>query len=190
MSKISMLILGLIAEKPLNPYEIMKLMERMNLSQVFPMASSSIYATIKSLVKKGLISGRKVSSGNFPAKTVYSVTAAGEESLKGAVRENLENLRISYNGFDVSLSLICHLPREEALACLEKRAVEAEKQLSDLRSRYQELRKEGALPYTGLIRRRYGILKLEAELKIVKEMIRNIKKDRSWDHFPALDLEI
>jgi len=59
LSKIALLILGLISKKSLNPYEIKKLFEGLELKKVFPMSSSSIYATINALVKKSYISGKK-----------------------------------------------------------------------------------------------------------------------------------
>ena len=165
-------------------------MEKMNINDIFPMAPSSIYATIKALVKKGYISGRRVQESNFPAKTIYQATPAGQAALKEAVAGHLEAVENYYTEFDVSLSLICHLSRAEALAALARHGQEVHRQLRDRRDRYEELKRQGVIPYTGLIRRLHNILKLEADLSLMAELRENIEKDEAWNHFPAVDVEI
>ena len=108
MSKIALLILGLIAEKPLNPYEIMKLLEKMNVNDIFPMSESSIYATIRALIKKAYITGNKVANGNFPAKTIYNATKTGEAALQEAVERLL--VHGAEQLFGVRRGLKPHLP--------------------------------------------------------------------------------
>ena len=79
LSKLALLLLGFIAERPLNPYEIKKLFAHLNVDRWFPIGSSSIYAAIKALVKKDYVAGEKIKSCNMPEKTIYSITAKGGE---------------------------------------------------------------------------------------------------------------
>ena len=190
ISKIALLILGLIAEKPLSPYEIMKLLEKMNVNDVFPMSDSSIYATIRALVKKGYIAGNKVANGNFPAKTIYNATKEGEAALQEAVERSLSTVQNNYSEFDVALSLICHLPKDEAIAALRRHRATTLAEIEKRAQRLEHHTKTKAIPYTGLIRRKHNILKFQAELKIIDQMIANMEKDRDWDHFPAFDVKI
>ena len=59
LSKPATMLLGLIYEKPLNAYEITKLLGYMNVRWWFNIADSTVYTTIKNLEKKGFIEGEK-----------------------------------------------------------------------------------------------------------------------------------
>lgn len=52
LSKPATMLLGLINEKPLNAYEIIKVLEYMNVKYWFNIADSTVYTTIKTLEKK------------------------------------------------------------------------------------------------------------------------------------------
>ena len=60
LSKPATMLLGLIYEKPLNAYEITKLLGYMSVRWWFNIADSTVYTTIKNLEKKGFI-GRFIS---------------------------------------------------------------------------------------------------------------------------------
>ena len=52
LSKPATMLLGLIYEKPLNAYEITKLLGYMNVRWWFNIADSTVYTTIKNLIKE------------------------------------------------------------------------------------------------------------------------------------------
>ena len=56
LSKPATMLLGLIYEKPLNAYEIIKLLNYMNVKWWFNIADSTVYSTLKALEKKEYIS--------------------------------------------------------------------------------------------------------------------------------------
>ena len=66
LSKPATMLLGLIYEKPLNAYEITKLLGYMNVRWWFNIADSTVYTTIKNLEKKGFIEGETEKVGNMP----------------------------------------------------------------------------------------------------------------------------
>ena len=53
LSKPATMLLGFIYEKPLNAYEIIKLLNYMNVKWWFNIADSTVYSTLKTLEKKG-----------------------------------------------------------------------------------------------------------------------------------------
>lgn len=57
LSKPATMLLGFIYEKPLNAYEIIKLLNYMNVKWWFNIADSTVYSTLKTLEKKEFISG-------------------------------------------------------------------------------------------------------------------------------------
>lgn len=103
LSKASTLILGIIAETPINPYEITKLMDYISLKNWLSLAPSSIYATIKTLQDKGYITGKNIKEGNMPEKTVYTITESGAQQLNIAIEDFLGNLEWDYAKFNIYL---------------------------------------------------------------------------------------
>ena len=87
LSKPAMLLLGIIYEKPMNAYEITKLLAYMNVKWWFNIADSTVYATLKNLEKRGLIKGTAEKVGNMPDRTIYSLTEKAKSGRKDAVRE-------------------------------------------------------------------------------------------------------
>ena len=73
LSKPATMLLGFIYEKPLNAYEIIKLLNYMNVKWWFNIADSTVYSTLKTLEKKEFISGTTEKVGNMPDRTVYKL---------------------------------------------------------------------------------------------------------------------
>lgn len=81
LSKTALLILGVIADEPINPYAISKLIsyKRRNLRGKIP--DPTVYGIINMLHEKKLIKGKKVKNGNLPDRTIYSITQKGKDIL-------------------------------------------------------------------------------------------------------------
>ena len=82
LSKSSTMLLGLINKQPVNAYEIIKILESMNVKWWYNIADSTVYATLRTLDKKGLIIGVSEKNGNMPLRTVYSISDKGKEELR------------------------------------------------------------------------------------------------------------
>ncbi|HEX7276577.1 MAG TPA: PadR family transcriptional regulator [Acidimicrobiales bacterium] len=72
-------ILGLLAVKPWNTYELAQQMTRA-VGQFWPRAESNLYAEPKKLVALGLATAAPEKVGNRP-RTVYTITAEGQAAL-------------------------------------------------------------------------------------------------------------
>ena len=81
LSKPATMLLGLIYEKPLNAYEIIKLLNYMNVKWWFNIADSTVYSTLKALEKKEYITGTTEKVGNMPDRTVYSLSKNQSHNL-------------------------------------------------------------------------------------------------------------
>jgi DNA-binding PadR family transcriptional regulator len=188
LSKLALLILGCIAEKPLNPYEIKKVFTQMNVDKWFPIGSSSIYATIKSLEKKHYISGERTRTGNMPEKTIYSITPQGEEALQQTIMSSLSEVEQHISVFHLGMMLLCHVPKEQALQAVRTHQTCVRQTLAGIEQQYAAYEVGGYIPYTGLIGIKHTIYKLRAELTILHELLEHIHQDQEWDHFPVSDL--
>ena len=121
LSKPATLLLGIIYEKPLNAYEITKLLAYMNIKWWFNVADSTVYITLKNLEKKGLIEGRIKRVGNMPDRTVYSLTEKGEDELKETIKKSILQFSYDTNIFTIAAFIMDILETEEKKELLEKR---------------------------------------------------------------------
>jgi DNA-binding PadR family transcriptional regulator len=120
LSKLATLILGILAEKERNPYEITKMLNDLHTRKLLPLADSTVYATINNLKKKNLITGRQERSGNQPEKTIYNITPEGEFELHSSVTSFLEEDSSISSGFDIGILLMYNLSKPEILLKLKR----------------------------------------------------------------------
>lgn len=121
LSKPATLLLGIIYEKPLNAYEITKLLAYMNIKWWFNIADSTVYTTLKNLEKRGLIEGTIERIGNMPDRTIYSLTGKGKDKLKETIKESILQFSYDTNIFTIAAFVMDILETEEKKELLEKR---------------------------------------------------------------------
>ncbi|MDE7333505.1 MAG: PadR family transcriptional regulator [Lachnospiraceae bacterium] len=121
LSKPATLLMGIIYEKPVNAYEITKLLDYMNIRWWFHIADSTVYATLKTLERKGLIDGTVERTGNMPDRTIYSLTGKGESELKDTIRKSLVQINYDTNIFTIAAFFMDILESEEKKDLLERR---------------------------------------------------------------------
>lgn len=104
LSKISIVILGLVAERPMNPYEILRYLNIMQIRRWFPISDSAVYTNVRKLAKSGLIVGETIKEGNMPAKKVYSITDKGMVELRVMIDQLLAGHHIDYVSFNLGIT--------------------------------------------------------------------------------------
>lgn len=114
-------MLGLIANAPCNPYDIVARFEYNKLLYILSIPESTIYGNIRTMCKKGYIQYETRQDGNMPAKKMYTITESGFEELKASVAHYLSSYSYDWGGFSVSLLLMHHFTKEELLQFLNKR---------------------------------------------------------------------
>ncbi len=181
LSKLSALILGVISEKELNPYEITKMLKDHGTTSWFPIADSTVYATIKNLKKSGFIVGRKERSGNLPEKTLYRLTTEGKQKLKETLEEFFSKPKDEISKIDVALLLNKNLSKDKIVSLLKKKLTALENSLYRLKKQIMIYEIDGKRPISGLMLLKHQLHVSEAEIKTLKELNRqlNIQKQRS-----------
>src|SRR3954468_23974356 len=122
LSPTAYVILGMVRKEPRSGYEIKALVDN---STRFFWASSygQIYPELKSLAEAGLIVGSDSPTGGRK-RTVYEITADGEEELRAWLRQPPHTFEMRDEGL-LKLFFADALPREEALEIL--RAMKAQR---------------------------------------------------------------
>ena len=91
LSKTSIVICGMLLHGEMNAYDMLKMIDRMNMQYWHPIGATTLYETCLRLEKKGLIED----SGKADNKTVYRITDAGRAELKSTIRALFE--RVDYD---------------------------------------------------------------------------------------------
>ena len=155
LSPTAYVILGFVRNEPRSGYEIKAVVDK---STRFFWAASygQIYPELKRLSEAGLVVGRDVPTGGR-RRTVYEITADGEEELRAWLRQEPETFEMRDEGL-LKLFFADALPREEALEILRSMRVRREavhQQLLDLKELKEEIEDpfpmivlEGGLEFT------------------------------------------
>ena len=114
LSKTSIVICGMLLHGEMNAYDMLKMIDSMNMQYWHPIGATTLYETCLRLEKKGLIED----SGKADNKTVYRITDAGRAELKSTIRALFE--RVDYDSVWFCLAVMYS-------GVLTKKELEAEK---------------------------------------------------------------
>ena len=123
MSSTRLLILGVLKQRSLHGYEVRHELELWNAEQWANVAYGSIYFALKKMAEEGLVEETGTDKvGNRPARTVYAITERGRHEFMRLLREYWWEYKPMIDPFQVALTFMNQLPREELLAALRHRA--------------------------------------------------------------------
>ncbi len=186
LSKLSMLICGLIAQRPLNPYGITKILKRSNIHKWFPMALPSIYPTIKKMLKKGLIAGTKAKDGNMPQKTIYTLTESGKEQCVESLSQFLQSIEKEVTNFEIAVYLLWNLDKEKAINALKARLERLNNIIDEVKSMKDFTEPNSTIPFSAKMIMKYNLYVAEADEKVTEELLEYVQNQGEWDVFVGL----
>jgi len=144
VSKVEVVVLGLLAEERLYGYELLERFRTRSLDLLIDVGRASVYQALRRLEQDGLIAGKAQDGREGPDRRVFKITRAGRDRLRRGVAERL-GAEASYEGeSNLGLGFSSLLTAEEAkrglasrqdaLASLRHRIAEERAKLSDDRS--------------------------------------------------------
>jgi DNA-binding PadR family transcriptional regulator len=118
-----LLILGVLRFKqPAHGYSIRRELETWRAEQWANIAYGSIYHALGKMAEEGLIEAVDTEqAGKRPARTTYRITSDGEEEFQRLLREYWWELKPLIDPFQVALTFMNELPRDELLAAMRHR---------------------------------------------------------------------
>lgn len=143
LSKTMTILLGIIQEKPVNAYELTKLLSKLNVKSWYNIADSTVYATIKSAEKKEYIVGCIEKSGNMPDKTVYSITEKGSQELLDTIESFICNFDYDITPFSIAVFFIRILGKDRSIILLEKRRDLLKKYEDGIKKQVENMKEQG-----------------------------------------------
>src|SRR3954454_6799585 len=79
-------ILGLLSFARMSGYDLAAVSQR-SVAPFWPVSKTQVYAELRRLADAGLARGPQAETSGGPAKTIYELTAAGEEALDAWLAE-------------------------------------------------------------------------------------------------------
>lgn len=124
MSSIRLLILGVLQiRQPIHGYEVRRELERWRAEEWAHVAYGSIYSALKTMAEEGLVAATGTEQvGNRPARTAYAITARGRDEFARLLRQAWWEPQPLIDPFQVALTFMHRLPRDELLDALRYRA--------------------------------------------------------------------
>lgn len=123
------------------------MLDFMNIKWWFNVADSTVYTTLKNLEKRGFIEGTIERVGNMPDRTIYSLTAKGEDELKETVKKSILQFSYDTNIFTIAAFIMDILETEEKKELLEKRLDILQSYLTGIRKQDNEAWKQEVSPF-------------------------------------------
>ena len=121
LTPLGVIVLALLREDDMHPYEMMRLLRRRRADRLVPVANGTLYHTVGRLERAGLIERMGVDrNGNRPERTTYSVTDAGTAAVADWVRAELPRLDRPIE-IRVAIAEVHNLDRAEATRLLRHR---------------------------------------------------------------------
>ncbi len=138
LTSVEMVLLVLVHENPgINGYTINKYVKERGFSAWAGVKQSSIYNGLKKVEERGFVTSKedisKTTKG--PKGNVFTLTKSGEEALSETVKIGLSKTRENNPLFNLALSGLDILTKDETIDCLSKRVKFLESEAQRLRGK-------------------------------------------------------
>lgn len=182
-SPLTLMVLVLLAEAPMHPYEMQRVMQARGKDTVVRVQRGSLYPAVERLAAAGLIEPVETErEGRRPERTVYRITEDGRETAEMWLTTMVREVRNEYTEFPAALSFLPLLSAADARAELTARLVALGKSIAAIRSVTEGLNERFRLPRLFIIETEYQLTMLEAEYRWVSGVVDDIAEGRlSWD---------
>jgi len=184
-SPVLLMVLALLKERPMHPYEMQRLMIERGKQSVIAVKRGSIYHAVERLCSAGLVEELETSrDGRRPERTVYRLTEAGEDEVRDWMRVMLAQVNEEYTEFATVLSFLPVLEPREVQAALQGRLV----MLDGVIGRHEAITRSigDRLPRVFLIEEEYQLALFKAERDWVAAVVEDFEAGRftwKWEDF-------
>jgi len=178
-----LMVLVLLAEAPMHPYEMQRLMQWRGKDQVVRVQRGSLYPAVERLVAAGLIEPLETGrAGRRPERTVYQLTEAGRDTAESWLSTMVRTVRNEFPEFPAALSFIPLLSAEDARSQLTARLLGLGKEIAALKSIAADLHDRYQLPRLFAIEDEYRLAMFEAEHAWISAVLDDLASgELYWD---------
>ena len=184
-----LMVLVLLAEAPMHPYEMQRLMQWRGKDQVVRVQRGSLYPAVERLMRAGLIEPLETErEGRRPERTVYQLTEEGRDTADSWLTEMVRTVRNEYPEFPAALSFIPLMSVDDARDNLLARSIGLGKEIAAMRALTADLQDKYQLPRLFAIEDEYKLAMLEAERAWVDGILNDLASgELFWDRATLRD---
>ncbi|ALE07052.1 transcriptional regulator [Arthrobacter sp. ERGS1:01] len=136
--------LGLLAERPMHPYEMYQLLIHRHEDRLVKVRPGTLYHTVGRLAAANLVEPVGTDrEGNRPERTTYGILPAGRVTLERRIKELLAVPVNEYPRFPQALGEAHNLPAGVVVELLDQRLAVLEAELAELDSQAAEVGAKG-----------------------------------------------
>ena len=136
MSIVDMMILGILMEKPINAYEMKKILEFRNVKDWAKLSSPAIYKNLLKLYKTGYVDGEVVQEGEMPEKTIYTINNKGKEYFMQLMNHCADEPGMVYVEFSAFIANLSYVDYETGLKMIENLQANLEAKCETIRKQH------------------------------------------------------
>ena len=122
MSSMRLLILGVLHKKEMSHgYEVRQELESWNAERWANIAYGSIYFALNKMAQEGLVEALESEARKSSARVQYRITEQGKKEFMRLLRNQWWEIKPLIDPFQVALTFMNYMPREELILALESR---------------------------------------------------------------------
>ena len=148
MSRVDLVVLGLLTSQSMHGYKIVSFFEKRGLTFWTRIKTPSVYKALQRLEKQEFIVGKLKMENNNPPKKVFTITKSGREKFMEILRHYLfcKDQSISPHDFWNALRFVRHnISRSEFIRALENHENWLRQHCSQMRTKHTEALQKGRL---------------------------------------------
>jgi DNA-binding PadR family transcriptional regulator len=175
------MVLALLSERPMHPYEMQRLMIARGDDKVVRVQRGSLYPAVERLVAAGLVEHEAtVRAGRRPERTVYRITDEGAEVARTWLLDMLSVHKNEYPEFGAALSFGALVDSTTFAAAIRRRRDQLAGELEESSAVVKHL--TDGLPRVFILENEFVIAMRRAELDFLDGIVADIDEGRlAWD---------
>jgi len=175
LTPLALVVLGLLRERPMHPYEMQQTIRDEHTDQVIKLRAGSLYHTVERLQTLELITAVETArAGRRPERTVYAITEEGRDEFSANLRQIISRPDREYPIFGAAMELLDSLEPGEAAELLERRLVALQAEIAGGEQVEVLLAKRG-LDRVNVVELEYAQAMRRAELAWCQQLIDDIR---------------
>ncbi|MBW4085482.1 PadR family transcriptional regulator [Paenibacillus sp. S150] len=136
---IKMVILGLLLERNMHPYEITLVLKERTMDKMMKLQMGSLYYAVDKLAQEGHIEAVEViRSSDRPDKTIYRISDKGKALFEQLILQQIRKNDPAYHPLYTALAFSRHIDQSKVEKLLEERIRETEHQVNFAYQVYEE----------------------------------------------------
>lgn len=179
ISKIDLMILGLVLEKPMHGYEINQIISAEEMQSWLEISRTSVYYALTRLKKQGLITEVVEKQYNKPDRSIFRITEAGRELFFDSLSLSLAEQEKVFLDYNIGLFFMNKLTKEKAIGVLEERKRFLKKWRSSLASQLKLVKGNSDHPSTLKAVLDHTLAFAEHEAFWLDSFLENLREDGS-----------